>query len=121
MQGTYAIALKAVGNAVPLLLGWAILGAVFEAAYGTPAPKPDFIVKRPPWEGAHIIPSLHDTHTPADQASIVQVLQNARGTIMMGAIAVHQSYASGFVNTCASGAVLLCRLLSGHVSHLSDT
>lgn len=32
-----------VGNAVPFLLCWAILGAVYEAAYGLPSPKPGFL------------------------------------------------------------------------------
>ena len=43
--------MKAVGNAVPMLFGWAVLGSVFEAAYGTPAPKPACLAERPPWEG----------------------------------------------------------------------
>ena len=43
--------MKAVGNAVPMLFGWAVLGSVFEAAYGTPAPKPACLDGRPPWEG----------------------------------------------------------------------
>ena len=51
LQGAYASQLKLVGNAVPLLLGWAILGAVYEAAYGTPAPKPAFLADRPAWNG----------------------------------------------------------------------
>ena len=54
VQGPYAAQLKLVGNAVPLLLGWAILGAVFEAAYGIPAPKPAFLADRPAWNGEHI-------------------------------------------------------------------
>ena len=43
--------MKAVGNAVPMLFGWAVLGSVFEAAYGTAAPKPACLDGRPPWEG----------------------------------------------------------------------
>lgn len=35
-----------VGNAVPLLLGWAVFGAVYEAAYGVEAPIPDFVRRR---------------------------------------------------------------------------
>ena len=53
LQGSHAVAMKMVGNAVPMLFGWAILGAVFEAAYEVPAPKPAFLAKRPPWDGEH--------------------------------------------------------------------
>ena len=67
VQGPYAAQLKLVGNAVPLLLGWAILGAVFEAAYGAPAPKPAFLAERPAWNGKHttlayvsyLVPAYH--------------------------------------------------------------
>ena len=55
MQGSHAVAMKMVGNAVPMLFGWAILGAVFEAAYGAPAPKPAFLAERPPWDGEHLL------------------------------------------------------------------
>ncbi len=53
MQGSYAVAMKLVGNAVPMLLGWAILAGLFEAAYSVPAPKPAFLAYRPPWDGEH--------------------------------------------------------------------
>lgn len=51
LQGAYVHQLRLIGNAVPLFFGWAILGAVFEAAYGDPAPKPAFLADRPAWNG----------------------------------------------------------------------
>ena len=51
LQGPYTSQLKLVGNAVPMLFGWAILGAVFEAAYGIKAPKPAFLAGRPVSDG----------------------------------------------------------------------
>ena len=59
LQGRYHMVMKAVGNAVPMLFGWAVLGSVFEAAYGTPAPRPACLNGRPPWEGESADPHAY--------------------------------------------------------------
>ena len=46
LQGSVHMQMLQVGNAVPFLLCWAILGAVHEAAYGLPSPKPAFLAAR---------------------------------------------------------------------------
>ena len=53
-----------VGNAVPLLLGWAVFGAVYEAAYGVEAPIPDFVRRR------QIAAGKRAAEAAADEASL---------------------------------------------------
>ncbi len=45
-QGPVNKHMTQVGNAVPLLMAWAIFGAVYFAAYGVEAPIPDFVSQR---------------------------------------------------------------------------
>jgi hypothetical protein len=42
-QGQASAQLMQVGNAVPFLMGWAIMGSVYLAAYGVDPPRPDFL------------------------------------------------------------------------------
>ncbi|BDA45118.1 probable DNA (cytosine-5)-methyltransferase 3 at N-terminal half [Coccomyxa sp. Obi] len=44
LEGPVTAQMQQVGNAVPPLLAWAILGSVFSAAYGVEAPKPQFVL-----------------------------------------------------------------------------
>ncbi|CAL8469141.1 g8682 [Coccomyxa elongata] len=44
LGGPVTAQIQQVGNAVPPLLAWAILGSVFSAAYGVEAPKPQFVL-----------------------------------------------------------------------------
>ena len=69
VQGPYAAQLRLVGNAMPLLLGWAILGGVYEAAYGTPAPKPAFLAERPAQNGRHNTAAYVSYSVPAHTAT----------------------------------------------------
>ncbi len=45
-QGPVNKHLTQVGNAVPLLMAWAIFGAVYAAAYGVDPPLPEFVQQR---------------------------------------------------------------------------
>ncbi len=64
LQGHVSKQMQQVGNAVPMLLAWAIFGAVFEAAYGVSAPLPDFVKQR------QIAAGKRAADAPAEEASL---------------------------------------------------
>lgn len=45
VQGCAATQMQQVGNAVPFLMGWAIMSSVYKAAYGVEPPKPSFLAR----------------------------------------------------------------------------